>query len=104
MNKHVNPAVSAGFHPGIRDQRGAASAKLNFDIPESILAEVVFKWLMAGHGWWVDTSRFQNDRPYAAGLLRNAMESDSGALRNCASRLLIQIRLEAVSDESPLAR
>ena len=98
MNHHVNSAVAAGCYPGKRHERGTASAKLNFDIPESILAEVDFKWLMAGHGWWVNTTRFHSDRPYAAGLLRNAMESGSGALRECASRRLNQPDPEAGSD------
>ena len=46
----------------------------------SLLTEVDFKWLMAGHGWWMDTTRFHRDPTYAAGLLGLAMASESFAL------------------------
>lgn len=57
----------------------------------SLLAEVDFKWLMAGLGWWIDTTRFHSDPSYAAGFLRLAMASQSFALRECAASLQAQI-------------
>jgi hypothetical protein len=56
-----------------------------------LLAEVDFKWLMAGLGWWIDTARFHSDPAYAAGLLRLAMASPSFALRDCAASLQAQM-------------
>ena len=57
----------------------------------SLLTEVDFKWLMAGHGWWMDTTRFHRDPTYAAGLLGLAMASESFALRECAATLRAQL-------------
>ena len=57
----------------------------------SLLAAVDFKWLMTGHGWWVDSARFHDDPPYATTLLGLAMASPSSALRDCAARLLAQM-------------
>ena len=57
----------------------------------SLLTEVDFKWLMAGHGWWMDTTRFHRDSTYAAGLLGLAMASQSFALRECAATLQAQL-------------
>ncbi len=57
----------------------------------SLLTEVAFKWLMAGQGWWIDTTRMYGDPSYAAGFLRLAMASQSVALRECATRLKAQI-------------
>lgn len=74
--------------------RGSAfmnSTGPNFDIPESLLAEVDFKWLMAGHGWWVDTTRFHDDATYASELLRCALGSESPTLRRCAAEFLARI-------------
>lgn len=61
--------------------------QLNFDIPDALLAEVDFKWLMAGHGWHVDMARFGNEHAYAARMLDLARHSDSQALRVCAEML-----------------
>jgi len=66
------------------------SPQLNFEIPEALLAEVDFKWLMAGHGWQVDMARLGDDPTYAARLLTWAMNSDSPALRECAAALMAQ--------------
>jgi hypothetical protein len=57
----------------------------------SLLAQVDFKWLMAGQGWWIDPTRFHRDPSYAIGLLRLAMASPSGTLRECAASLQAQI-------------
>jgi len=61
--------------------------QLNFDIPDSLLAEVDFKWLMAGHGWHVDVARLRSDPAYAAQILGKAMASEFEALRDCAATL-----------------
>jgi hypothetical protein len=50
----------------------------------ALLAEVDFKWLMAGQGWWVDTARFHRDPAYAAQFLLSALASPCTALRDCA--------------------
>ena len=57
----------------------------------SLLTDVDFKWLMAGQGWWIDTTRLHCDASYAAGLLRLALASPSFALRECAAALQAQI-------------
>lgn len=56
-----------------------------------LLEEVGFKWLMAGHGWWIDTTRLHSDCAYADRLLQLAMTSNSPALQACALRLGQQI-------------
>ena len=63
----------------------------NADERGLLLAEVDFKWLMAGLGWWIDTTRFHSDPSYAAGYLRLAMASQTFALRECAASLQAQI-------------
>lgn len=60
------------------------------DARDSMLTEVEFKWLMAGHGWWIDMARFHRDPAYAADLLRLAMASESASLRDCAAALQAQ--------------
>ena len=57
----------------------------------ALLAEVDFKWLMAGQGWWINPSRFHSDPSYATGFLRLAMTSPSFTLRDCAASLQAQI-------------
>lgn len=54
----------------------------------SLLAEVDFKWLLAGQGHWIDLARFRCDSVYAAGLIALALASNSSALRECAALLL----------------
>ena len=56
-----------------------------------LLEEVDFKWLMAGQGWWIDTTRLHSDRSYAARFLRLARATKSKALRDCATLLQEQI-------------
>lgn len=56
-----------------------------------LLEEVDFKWLMAGQGWWIDTTRLHSDPSYAAGFLRLAMESQSFVVRECATFLQVLI-------------
>jgi hypothetical protein len=53
----------------------------------SLLAEVDFKWLMAGQGQWVDLCRFHDDVAYATGLMDWALASPSFALRASAEKL-----------------
>ena len=68
----------------VSPEDGAATGT---DARVSLLAEVGFKWLMAGQGWWVDTARFHCEPVYAAGLLRLALTSQSVDLRECAALL-----------------
>ena len=58
----------------------------------ALLEEVDFKWLMAGHGWWIDTSRLHNDPDYATHMLDLVDSTPSTALKNCASLLRAQVR------------
>ena len=73
------------------DAESSTTPQLNFDIPEALLAEVDFKWLMAGHGWQIDTARLGRDPEYATRLLQWALDSDSPALRECATALQAEI-------------
>lgn len=75
----------------LRGPDDAHSPRLNFDIPDALLAEVDFKWLMAGLGWQIDMARLGDDPVYAARLLDWARNSDSPALRECAATLLAHI-------------
>ena len=68
-----------------------ADAALQFDARDFVMAEVDFKWLMAGQGRWIDTARLQRDPPYAAGLIRWALASPSFVLRECAALLQAQL-------------
>jgi hypothetical protein len=58
----------------------------------SLLAEVDFKWLMAGQGLRIDLARFRSDSVYSAELLALALDSDSVVLRACAALLQAQHR------------
>jgi hypothetical protein len=69
----------------------ADAATEEADSGVSLLAAVDFKWLMTGHGWWVDSARFHSDPAYAATLLDLAMASPSSALQHCAARLLAKM-------------
>ena len=60
------------------------------DTCSSLLAEVDFKWLMAGQGLRIDLPRFRSDSVYAAGLIALALDSDSFVLRACATLLQAQ--------------
>jgi hypothetical protein len=60
------------------------------DACASLLAEVDFKWLMAGQGLRIDLPRFRSDAVYAAKLLSLALDSESFALRERASLLQAQ--------------
>jgi len=55
-----------------------------------LLAEVNFKWLMSGLGWWVDMSRFHTDTHYADHFLMLGSSAESVALRECAALLRSQ--------------
>lgn len=72
-------------------KHGASAAHLNFDIPDALLAEVDFKWLMAGQGHRVDPNRFYADQAYTMDQLQLALRSASTAVRECAAYLLEQI-------------
>lgn len=59
-----------------------------------LLEEVNFKWLMSGHGWWVDMAQFHRDPAYATRYLRLASESESLPLRQCAALLADEIKAD----------
>jgi hypothetical protein len=61
------------------------SPKLDADA--LLLLDVDFKWLMSGHGWWIDTPRIHQDSSYAAHCLDYAMNTTSIALLDCAAEL-----------------
>ena len=62
------------------------------DACASLLAQVDFKWLMAGQGLRIDLPRFRSDAVYAARLMRLALDSESFALRECVALLQAQHR------------
>ena len=71
--------------------RPQEAASTGTDARACMLAEIAFKWLMAGQGCWIDTTRLHNDPLYAAGLLRMALASHNLALRECAEVLQAQM-------------
>ena len=79
----------------------ACEATPNSDEHSWMLAEVDFKWLMAGQGWWIDPTRFHEDPSYALGFLRWAMASQSQALRDRAASLQALIDGSAESNAVP---
>jgi hypothetical protein len=56
-----------------------------------LLEEVDFKWLMAGQGWWIDTTRLHNDPAYATQLLDLVETTGLPALKDCATQLRAQV-------------
>lgn len=72
-------------------------------VPFSLLAEVDFKWLMAGQGWWINMTRFHRDLPYASALIRFALASTSFALRESAAFMQPQIDAPTWCDSEDLA-
>ncbi len=60
----------------------------------ALLVEVDFKWLMAGQGLRIDLPRFRKDAVYAANLICLALDSESFALRECATLLQTQSRAQ----------
>lgn len=81
----MNSQIQTGQNPHDGPTATGADARV------SLLTDVDFKWLMAGQGWWIDTTRLHCDASYAAGLLRLALASPSFALRECAAALQTQI-------------
>lgn len=51
------------------------------------LAEVDFKWLMAGQGCWVDTARLHSDRSYAQACFAQAQQLHCDPLPACVHHL-----------------
>ncbi len=84
------------------DRSKNCTARLNFDIPDAVLAEVDFKWLMSGLGHRVDPKRFYVDQAYTMVLLQSGLRSESAALRECAASLLQKIET-ASTVEQPFA-
>jgi hypothetical protein len=54
---------------------------------DTLLAEVDFKWLMAGQGCWVDAVRLHQDRAYASACLATARSLPCEPLAACADLL-----------------
>lgn len=54
------------------------------DSQEDMLIEVDFKWLMAGQGYWVDTTRLRTDSEYAHTCVEHALHSHCPALQQFA--------------------
>lgn len=57
------------------------------DRADITLAEVDFKWLMAGQGCWIDTARLRIDRAYAQACFAQARGLHCDPLSACASQL-----------------
>lgn len=92
MGEQMSTQVPARQNPLVDETQTGA------DAPGALVAEVAFKWLMAGQGWWVDTTRLHGDPSYAARFLRLALESPSFALRDCAASLQSQLGGRASGD------
>lgn len=86
----TRPATSAA-HAAAHAAKHSDNTALDGHSGVSLLSAVDFKWLMTGHGWWVDSARLSTDPSYAATLLGLAMASPSAALRDCAARLQAQM-------------
>ncbi len=54
------------------------------DPQDDILAEVDFKWLMAGQGHWVDTTMLRTDTGYAHQCVETALQCPCTALQAIA--------------------
>jgi hypothetical protein len=52
-----------------------------------LLEEVDFKWLMAGQGWWIDTTRLHTDADYARQMFDLVDATPSATLKDCAALL-----------------
>lgn len=79
-------------------ETGIDEAATDADAREYLLAEVDFKWLMAGEGRWIDTARLHIDPSYAVGLIRWALVSPSFALRESAALLQTQLYCTGLSE------
>jgi len=55
---------------------------------DALVDLVDFKWLMAGHGWWVDLSRLRRDAAYAGECVRHGLASGSGLLRRRSAEVM----------------
>ena len=96
----ISPMQASRLFASQMPEPGTSSAP-NGGSGVSLLAAVDFKWLMTGHGWWVDSTRFHADPTYAATLLDLAMASPCAALQDCAARLLSQMGLPGASQLLP---
>lgn len=72
------------------------------DTGAALLAEVDFKWLMAGQGHDVDAARLHDDPAYATTCRAWARALPDRELRACTERLL-GILAPLRPDEAPLA-
>ena len=82
------PATHPTPTPPRREHQPSAS-----DERVLLLEEVDFKWLMAGQGWWIDTTRLHNDPNYATHLFDLVDASALPALQDCA--LLLRAKVGA---------
>ncbi len=60
----------------------------DLDRDDAFLAMVDFKWLMAGHGWWVDLSRMKRDGRYAVECARRGLSCESPLLQQHSLALM----------------
>jgi hypothetical protein len=74
-------------HPPAQVNQPAWLESPKLDADALLLLDVDFKWLMSGHGWWIDTPRIHQDSSYAEHCLHNAMNTTSTALFDCATKL-----------------
>ena len=56
----------------------------DFNPQDDMLIEVDFKWLMAGQGYWVDTTRLRTDSNYAHTCVEQALHSHCSELQRFA--------------------
>ena len=55
---------------------------------DALVDLVDFKWLMAGHGWWVDLPRLRRDADYAGECVRHGLASGSMLLRRRSAEVI----------------
>lgn len=85
------PATQTPTPPGCGHQPAATDERI------LLLEEIDFKWLMAGQGWWIDTTRLHNDPTYATHLLDLVEASALPALRDCATLLRAHVGASATA-------
>lgn len=69
------------------------------DQQDDMLIEVDFKWLMAGQGYWVDTSRLRTDSNYAHLCVEQALHSHCSELQRFAHSFDIPVCTSAPAHE-----
>jgi len=68
---------------------------LSTDAQSDLLNLVSFKWLMAGHGWWVNLSRLQQDPHYVRACAEQGLDSGHELLQERSAQMLAALAHDA---------